>query len=135
MVLKIIDTSIAIRWFIEEEGREKALEVLAHILEKPLGFAVPELFFYELIHVFQKQIPRPNQTQKELFQTIFQFGWSRFPLASDMVPKIMEYQALGLSGYDSSYVALAYHLKGKWLTFDHKAHTKIRSLHLSECLV
>jgi predicted nucleic acid-binding protein len=36
------------------------------------------------------------------------------------------YVRLGLTGYDACYAALAYDLKGIWLTFDQKAHRSIR---------
>jgi predicted nucleic acid-binding protein len=44
------------------------------------------------------------------------------------------YVKSGLTGYDACYAALAEETKGKWLTFDKKAHLKIQSDNVSVSL-
>jgi predicted nucleic acid-binding protein len=55
-------------------------------------------------------------------------------MSAELLHDIGEFKKLGLSGYDAAYVALARQLKGRWLTFDAKAHQKIKNLKLSELL-
>ena len=47
----IIDASVAVRWFIEEEVHAHADEVLEKVIDSPERFAVPELFAFEVFSV------------------------------------------------------------------------------------
>lgn len=133
-MVRIIDTSVAIKWFVHEKGRDNALVLLNDLLEAPESFAVPELFYFELSHVFNRLIPNPRDTQLELFDQIINIGINRFSFTPELFKYLQKYQNMGLSGYDASYVALAYMLKGIWITFDKKAHSKIASHRLSQVL-
>ncbi len=133
-MIEIIDASVAIKWFIQEKGHETSLTILEKILKRPEGFAVPELFYFEILHVFNRLFPSPNQGQEELLQHLLQIGIPRFSMTREWMKEIRHFQQMGLSGYDSAYVGLAKILRGIWLTFDRKAHLKIRNLKLSRCL-
>ncbi|MBL4819144.1 MAG: type II toxin-antitoxin system VapC family toxin [Deltaproteobacteria bacterium] len=131
---EVIDASIAIKWFVEEKGREEALEILSQIMSHPQRFCVPELFYFELAHVLNRVLGPLNSSQKRLYEKTLHLGMKRFLMTQDMHLSICEYQAMGLSGYDAAYVAVAKHTSGIWVTFDAKAHKLIRSLGLSRCL-
>ncbi|HXK60957.1 MAG TPA: hypothetical protein PLP42_13795 [Acidobacteriota bacterium] len=77
-MVRIIDASIGIKWFVEEKGRETALGLLANVLAKPSNFAVRELFFFELIHVFHRVLPNANDTQLALLEKVLILGIPRF---------------------------------------------------------
>ena len=64
-MVEVIDASVAIKWFINEGGHEKALSILEKVLVKPSDFAVPELFYFELSHTFNRLIPSPTEKQIE----------------------------------------------------------------------
>ena len=133
MVL-VIDASVAVKWFVREEGRDAALEILASLLKDPRKYAAPELFFFEVMHVFHRLIPDPSEEQKNLLLGLTSFGLERVFMTPELGETIREFQSLGLSGYDGAYAAVAKHAKGKWLTFDEEAHAKISSLGVSEFL-
>jgi len=44
-MVRVIDALVAIKWFVEEPGSNRAFDILKEVLEKPERFAVPELFF------------------------------------------------------------------------------------------
>jgi len=48
--------------------------------------------------------------------------------------KANRFVAQGLTGYDACYAALAWDLKGQWLTFDARAHRMIQNRNLSYLL-
>ncbi|MBI4405312.1 MAG: type II toxin-antitoxin system VapC family toxin, partial [Deltaproteobacteria bacterium] len=54
MKLKIIDASVAIKWFVDEPNRKEAMDLLSQIEQNPRQFGVPELFFNEMLSVFCK---------------------------------------------------------------------------------
>ena len=133
-MVRIIDASVAIKWFVQEAGREVALRILADVLAKPRGFAVPHLFYFELTHVFNRTIPNPSVMHLQLFKQLLTIDIQRFAMTPDLYDATREFQQLGLSGYDAAYVALARLTKGRWLTFDYKAHERIAHLGFSESL-
>src|SRR3990167_5772254 len=109
---EIIDASVAIKWFVEEDGREAALEILSRVIDKPQDFCVPELFYFELAHVLNRVLGKLNHTQKHLYENILHLGMHRFPMNPELHFSICEFQAIGLSGYDAAYVAVAKHVSG-----------------------
>ncbi len=133
-MVEVIDASVATKWFVEEEGRETALEMLSRVISKPQEFCVPELFYFELAHVLNRVLGKLTPTQKHLYESVLGLGIHRFPMNPEMHRTICEFQALGLSGYDAAYVAVAKNVSGIWLTFDAKAHKLIQHHRLSRCL-
>ncbi|MBI2339413.1 MAG: type II toxin-antitoxin system VapC family toxin [Deltaproteobacteria bacterium] len=133
-MVPIIDASVAIKWFVEEKGRESALEILQNILESPQTHAVPELFYFELANAFNRLVPVPNEGQLKLMDQVLVLALRRFSMTGELFDLTRKYQRMGLSGYDASYVALAKMLKGIWLTFDETAHRKIAPLKISRLL-
>jgi predicted nucleic acid-binding protein len=131
-MVRVIDASLAIKWFVLEDGRETALEVLRDILAAPGSFAVPEIFFFELAHVFFRAIARPSETQLRLMSGLTTLGIQRFSMTPDLLAEIDRFRKLGLSGSDAAYVGLARLLGGRWITFDRKAHETVAHLGLSE---
>lgn len=131
---EIIDASVAIKWFVEEDGREKSLEILSRVIDKPENFCVPELFYFELAHVLNRVLGQLSDSQKHLYESILHLGMHRFPMSPELHLSICEFQAMGLSGYDAAYVAVAKQVSGTWLTFDAKAHKIIQSLGLSQII-
>jgi predicted nucleic acid-binding protein len=132
--VRIIDASIAIKWFVVEPGRDRALQILKDVLDDPTQFAVPELFYFEINHIFHRLILEPNPDQIDLLYHVVKLPLMRFVMDKELCEQTGVFQGLGLSGYDAAYIALAKILNGFWLTFDQKAHQQIKHLNLSKLL-
>lgn len=133
-MVQIVDASVAFKWFVEEEGVTRALEVLERLVQSPEDFAVPEIFFFELVHTFNRLVGEPSADNMATLKQLFNMDLRRFSMDEPLFQRTRKFQALGLSGYDAAYVAIAEMIRGKWLTFDRKAHQKIAHLGLSELL-
>jgi predicted nucleic acid-binding protein len=133
-MVAVIDASVAIKFFVHETGSQEALKIWADLLEKPARFAVPELFFFELMHVFNRLIPDPSHNQLKVLNTLLDCGVARFAMTVALAARVRKLQKKGLSGYDAAYVALAQELSGTWLTCDAKAHCKVKELGVSRLL-
>jgi len=131
-MVQILDASVVLKWFFEEEGSELAMRYLEQVLNQPRNFAIPELLFYELQNILFRI--KLNSEQKKLFESALRLGWKRFPCTAELSRLTAEYQALGLSGYDASYCALAKFLNGVWITADQKAFQKVRHTRLAKLL-
>ena len=122
----VIDASVAVRWFIEEETHPNADEVLEKLISEPEHFAVPELFAFEVFSVLQRVHPKGLEVFRKGIIPLLQGGIFRQPMTESLALKANRFIKLGLTGYDACYAALARDLKGRWLTFDKKAHELIQ---------
>lgn len=130
----IIDASVAVRWFIEEEIHANAEEVLQRVVESPGFFAVPELFGFEVFSVLCRIHPDGKKVFSEAVLPILNSGLLRLPVSENLIYQAGKFVELGLTGYDACYAALARELDGYWLTFDKKAHRMIEKEQVS-CLL
>jgi predicted nucleic acid-binding protein len=127
-VLTIIDTSVAVKWFIadDEPKRKEALSVLEGVCAEPHRFAVPELFFNEMLAVFCRLLNQPSEI-KEYVHILEQLGWERIGNGSQLLEKAAELaKEFHLSGYDAIFAASALLVDGIWLTADEVAARKLR---------
>ena len=127
----VIDASVAVRWLIEDESHPHAEEVLEKAVEFPQNFAVPELFAFEVYSVLQRIHPSGLQAYTGAIIPLLQGGILRQPLTKSLAVSAEPFVKLGLTGYDACYAALAKQLRGRWLTFDRKAHSRIRKSNVS----
>ena len=130
----VVDASVAVRWFIEEEVHVHADEVLKRLVSEPRRFAVPEVLSFEVFSVLHRLHPDPIQVFTKAIIPLLQGGIFRQPMTEDLAVKAGRLVSLGLTGYDACYAALAKDLKGLWLTFDSKAHRLLEKERIS-CLL
>ena len=130
----IIDASVAVRWFLEEEADPYADEVLEKVIEHPGRFCVPELFAFEVYAVLQRLHPDGLRVFIKGIIPLLQGGLLRHPMTEELGLKADRFVRKGLTGSDACYAALALDLKGCWLTFDKKAYRQIQKEQIS-CLV
>ncbi len=132
-MIRVVDASVATKWFREEKGSDRAREYLFEIQERPEAFAVPELFFFE-VHAVLLRLLEARDVEEAL-QGLLKLGVRRYPMdeglshcACEIVSKFK------LTGYDAAYAALAKLLRGKWLTFDGEAVSRLQGANYALCL-
>ena len=130
----VLDASVAIKWFVDEEGSDRALLLLERMLEQVEQFIVPELFFFELGNILNRLITDDVDERLELLNSILDCGLPRVPMTRELQRLTRAYQKRGLSGYDGAYAALAEYIGGVWVTADKVAHKKVASLSVSALL-
>ena len=121
----VIDASVALRWYLQEESDDYADEVLKKIVDEPTLFAVPELFAFEVYAVLQRLHPNALLAFRNGIIPLLQAGMLRHPMTEDLAVKANRFVKKGLTGCDACYAALALDMKGCWLTYDRKAHELI----------
>jgi predicted nucleic acid-binding protein len=127
----VIDASVAARWYLQEESDEAAEEVLRRVVMEPEQFAVPEMFFFEVLAVLGRTHPRPHETYRDAFLPIVEAGVFRHPMTAALAEQSARFMARGLTGYDACYAGLAAELSARWITFDRRAHELIASEQVS----
>ncbi len=130
----VIDASIAVRWFLEQESHPHADLVLERMLSQPERFAVPELFCFEVYAVLCRMHPQGAEVFPKGMIPVLNCGILRYPMTESLALQASAFVKKGLTGYDACYVALAKELEGMWLTFDNKAHQLIKKDRLSHAI-
>ena len=130
----VLDASVALKWFIDEEGSESARRILLDLQESPTEFIVPELFFIEMLSV----LSRYGLTVKQLaghMESLESLGIQRISLGQELMLKACEIiSETKISAYDAVYAATAFLCKGIWITADKTAHLKISKFKISKIL-
>jgi len=127
----VIDASVAARWFLSNESDQRSDAVLERVLKDPDLFAVPELFFFEVLSVLGRTHPRPLKTYREAFLPVVEAGIFRHPMTATLAGHCERFMARGLTGYDACYAGLAAEISGTWITFDRDAHERIADARVS----
>ena len=84
----IVDASVAVRWFIEEEAHVHADEVLKRMVDEPRRFAVPEPFSFEVFAVLLRLHPDALQVFTKAIIPLLQGGIFRQPMTEkDVIPQ------------------------------------------------
>jgi predicted nucleic acid-binding protein len=130
----VLDASVAAKWFVLERDSDKAKRVLDQVQEEPEAFAVPELFFVEMLNVLSRTDPSTPRV-RQYMSDLEDLGLTRLAHGHDLLGAAAALACdRGLSGYDAIYAATAQMLEGTWLTADDKAHRKISALRISRLL-
>ena len=130
----VLDASVAAKWFVVEDDSKAAIAVLDEIAERPEGFAVPELFFVEMLSVLARVQPDTAALCEHLAD-LEHLGIQRLAHGHEMLATAATLaHEHGLSGYDALYAACAKLLGGAWLTADVKAHRRLSRTTLTRLL-
>jgi len=121
----VIDASTAIRWYVGSLAHPHADVVLKKVITRPELFAVPELFTYEVLSVLYRILPDAGRIYEKDVNRLLRSGILRYPMTDNIFNRADRFIAVGLTGYDACYVALAEELEATWLTFDDKACRRI----------
>jgi predicted nucleic acid-binding protein len=132
--LQILDASVAIKWFVPAEaGRREALAILDEVRDAPARFAVPELFFEEMLAVLIRLASPDAPLVHEYLDGLQDLGLARFGNGRELLHCAADVAcSLGVTGYDAIYLATAKLTGGCWLTADARAHRKVRDVRLAK---
>lgn len=118
----VIDASVIVKWFfIDEPLRTKAMALQKKLVQSPLQFACPHLFYSELIHVLSRKSGKSLPFVQEALKLIVSLGMPTVFLTKDGLMNAAQFTCSGLSGYDATYLALAKQLNARWITADSEA--------------
>ncbi len=132
-MLLILDASVAVKWFVPDEtGREEALDLLERVHQGRDAFAVPEIFFNEMLAVLARMAGDDSEAVRSYMEALQDLGFERIGNGRELLACASDMAcAHRLTGYDAVYAASAKLTEGCWLTADAQAHRRIRGLKIS----
>ena len=85
----VIDASVAVRWFLDEETDPGADAVLREVIDRPGVFAVPELFAFEVLAVLRRTHPWGASVFREGLMPLLAAGIFRQPMTDALAEQAL----------------------------------------------
>lgn len=132
----ILDASVVVKWFVEEEGNEIALAIREKFWKKDIDIIVPDLLLYEISNAL-KHNPKFNEKDvKDAVESLINMGIRILIPSLDIFKKAIDIAfSYEITLYDAYYVALSDELKIPFITADKKLFDKIRKFSLAKYLL
>lgn len=125
----VVDASVAIKWFSEEENTDKAIEIRNKFFKGICEIAAPDLILYEVSNALRFN---PNFNEDDVIEAVnslFDMGISIIvPTPRVVKSSINMAFRYKTTIYDAFYVALANEIGFKFVTADSKLYQKIKDL-------
>ena len=118
----VIDASVVVRWFVEQEGHEQAVGWLRRFVVDPALLVAPDLLRFEVHGALARLTPkRDSGWARRSFERFDRFGIRTVSTDGRLFDRALELSAeLRIAGYDAVYIAHAEALGVPWLTADRR---------------
>jgi predicted nucleic acid-binding protein len=123
----VLDTSVIIKWFIEERGSKRALIWLKRHIKGTEKILVPSLFFYEIANVLRYKKELPLNEIWKVIEYLFRLNLKVEEANPELIMRaVLLAREKEISVYDAVFVALAnfYHIS--FYTADKELYEKIK---------
>jgi predicted nucleic acid-binding protein len=129
--MRVLDTSVIYKWYVEEEDTAKALLLRDDFVKRGAETVIPDFLFLELANAMRYN---PNMEQEDLeniVDNLFELSLETVVTTPTLTKEALEiaydYQ---ITVYDALYLALAQSLEFEFITADKKLYEKTKTLHL-----
>ena len=125
----VLDTSVIVKWFIEEKGSERALLWLEKYIKKEEIILVPSLFFYEIANVLRYNKRLPTNEILNLIEELFHLNLKIEEVTPELIMRgVVLARERNISIYDAIFVVLAKIYQLSFYTADEKLYKKVKGL-------
>lgn len=121
---KILDASVIIKWFTQEEGSDRAHRYLQEYKENKFSIYVPTLLYYELGNILLAKKATKYQVS-EIMKHLQLLHLIKVDVGYDAFRKVFENASeLNITFYDAAYVTLMQNHDCEFVTADKKLYEK-----------
>jgi len=114
-MIRIVDASVVVKWLVEEQGSDRAAELMRHPL------VAPESLIPECLGALRKRVQRGLMIERhavDAARILAQAGIAFEPVQPLALDILVLSLRLSLSTYDCAYLAVARRLGGTFITAD-----------------
>lgn len=125
---KVLDASVIIKWFIEEEGSDRADKYLQAYKNRQFSILVPTLLFYELGNILLAKKATAKQAG-QIMQDLHALNLTKTDIGYESFRKVFQNaDELQITYYDASYLTLMQKESCEFVTADRKLYEKVRKI-------
>jgi len=125
----VLDASVILKWFIEENDSEKARAILNRYIKGDFIIVVPDFLLYEVANVLKCS---GAYTEKEIIEAVtslYDLDIKIISSLSDVLKTMIKLTfQKGITSYDAIYLALAIELQIPFITADVRLYHKINDI-------
>ena len=119
--IAVVDSSVAVKWFVPEAGRDEAMALLRGRASGKLTIAAPDLLVYEVLGVVRRRQGAAGAAAAS--RRLAGFELTVIPPDARLVAAALEQSdALGCDLYDAFFAGLASLLEAPLYSADRRAH-------------
>lgn len=131
----ILDASVIAKWFLEEEGTERALKIRESYFQDEFDISVPDLLIYEIANTLKYSNFSSLEIDRAI-STIYSMDLFLVDPSQNIMRKASDIAInKEISIYDATYVALAHQLSTKLITADKPLYRKTKDSYEVEYLL
>jgi len=126
MKLIVVDASVVVKWFVEEDFSKDADRIRNDYLNQLIDIAVPSLLRYEVLNALRYSYAFGEDELKEIGKVLDDYQFLTIPLIEEYLDETIR-RALkhGITIYDASYIAIGDVRNCKVYTADNKLLNKV----------
>ena len=127
----VVDSSVVVKWFIEEEYSKEALTIRDSFVEGLIEIIAPSLLNFEVLNALKYSGAFGEDELKEVARILRDYQFAVYELSGDYAEKTVEIaMRKGITIYDASYTALAVTERTNLYTADERLLAKTRDLNV-----
>lgn len=135
MRMRVLDASVVLKWFVEEEGSERAEALLDEHVKGAARVVVPDLLVYEVANALRFSGAFAAREVREIIDALWALDLYIVAPQPDIMRSALALSfSRGISVYDSVYVALAKELGLHLITADEKLLKRTSELKIVKIL-
>jgi len=126
MKLIVVDASVVVKWFVEEDFSKDADRIRYDYLNQLIDIAVPSLLRYEVLNALRYSYAFGEDELKEIGKVLDDYQFLTIPLIEEYLDETIR-RALkhGITIYDASYIAIGDVRNCEVYTADNKLLNKV----------
>ena len=123
----VVDASVVVKWFVEEEGSDKSLKLRDRYIEGEIRIIAPELMIFETLNALYYKRLFSEEELKQISEALEAYSFTLYPLRGNYASRAVEVAFKnGITIYDASYIALAIIRNTQMYTADEKLMRKLK---------
>lgn len=132
--IAVVDTSVIVKWFSDEELTDKALELRQRYVNNEIEIVVPDLLLNELANALRYNPSFDQEDVKNAVQSLFDMDFEILAPSPEILKTATETSfEFEITVYDSMYLALAENLECIVITTDQELINKLDcAIHLKD---
>ncbi len=131
----VLDSSVVIKWFSEEENTDLALKFREGFIEGNVDITVPDLQLYEIANALRFNKKLNSKDVANAVNSLIDIGINIVVPTKDIIASTIEVAfEFDITFYDAYFIALAKELDYNFVTADENLFNKIKKLKFTKLL-
>ncbi|MGC9203013.1 MAG: type II toxin-antitoxin system VapC family toxin [Thermoproteota archaeon] len=123
----VVDASVVVKWFVEEENSDKAIKIRDKYIEGEIKLIAPEIITFEVLNALYYKKLFSESEMKEISEALNSYSFGLYSLEGKYAEKTVEVAFKNsVTIYDASYISLAVMKNTYMYTADEKLIEKLK---------